>query len=194
VGDLNPIIGLFILIIAVAIIEIDDFRFITVLLGVLGGLFTVGAFLDGAFIEILPLAVYSIVLLPMALFIITTYTKHTEEPPLLQGVPSSGVLVVLLIVSYVVSVYIIGVAGIEWPLILIGIFGLVVKTDLRKTVVSLSILVYSVHLLTPGFDIVIEGILMLTAGILVLVILILAYRYFLLKGSMSTRELMELRY
>ncbi|TRO54277.1 hypothetical protein E2P64_09330 [Candidatus Bathyarchaeota archaeon] len=190
---MNTIIGLVILIIAVAIIEIDDFRFITVLLGILGGLFTVGALLDGVYIEILPLAVYSIVLLPLALFIITVYTKPTEEPPLLQGILSSVVLVVLIIISYVVSLFVLGVAGIEWSLILIGIFGLVVKTDIRKTVASLSLLVYSVHLLTPGFDIVIEGVLMLTAGILVLVLLILGYRYFVLRGSMSTRELMELK-
>jgi len=189
----NTIIGLVILIIAVAIIEINDFRFITVLLGILGGLFTVGALLDGVYIEILPLAVYSIVLLPLALFIITVYTKPTEEPPLLQGISSSVVLVVLIIISYVVSVYVLGVSGIEWSLILIGIFGLVVKTDIRKTAVSLSLLVYSVHLLTPGFDIIIEGVLMLTAGILVLVLLILGYRYFVLRKSMSTRELMELR-
>ena len=190
---MNTIIGLVILIIAVAIIEINDFRFITVLLGILGGLFTVGALLDGVYIEILPLAVYSIVLLPLALFIITVYTKPTEEPPLLQGISSSVVLVVLIIISYVVSVYVLGVSGIEWSLILIGIFGLVVKTDIRKTAVSLSLLVYSVHLLTPGFDIIIEGVLMLTAGILVLVLLILGYRYFVLRKSMSTRELMELR-
>jgi len=193
VGVVNTIIGLVILIIAVAIIEINDFRFITVLLGILGGLFTVGALLDGVYIEILPLAVYSIVLLPLALFIITVYTKPTEEPPLLQGISSSVVLVVLIIISYVVSVYVLGVSGIEWSLILIGIFGLVVKTDIRKTAVSLSLLVYSVHLLTPGFDIIIEGVLMLTAGILVLVLLILGYRYFVLRKSMSTRELMELR-
>ena len=192
-GVVNTIIGLVILIIAVAIIEINDFRFITVLLGILGGLFTVGALLDGVYIEILPLAVYSIVLLPLALFIITVYTKPTEEPPLLQGISSSVVLVVLIIISYVVSVYVLGVSGIEWSLILIGIFGLVVKTDIRKTAVSLSLLVYSVHLLTPGFDIIIEGVLMLTAGILVLVLLILGYRYFVLRKSMSTRELMELR-
>lgn len=192
-GDVNLIIGLLILIIAAAIIEINEFRLVSVLLGILGGLLTVGAFLDGAFIEILPLAVYSIVLLPMALFITTVYTKYTEEPPLLQVIPSIGVLVILIIISYVTSVYVLAASGIARPLILIGIFGLVVKTDLRKTAVSLSILVYSAHLLTPGFDIVIEAVLMLITGILVLVLLILGYRFFMLKGSMSTRELMELR-
>jgi hypothetical protein len=191
---MNPIIGLLVLILALAIIEIDDFRFITVLLGVLGGLLTLGAILDGAFIEVIPLTVYSIALLPMALFITTVYTKQTEEPPLLQGLPSIGVLVVLLIISYVISVYILGVVGIVWPLNLIGIFGLVIKTDLRKSVASLSILIYSVHLLTPGFDIVIEGMLMLFAGILMLVLLVLAHRFFVMKGTMSTRELIELRY
>ncbi|MFX1318870.1 MAG: hypothetical protein ACFE9O_06960 [Promethearchaeota archaeon] len=190
---MNLIIGLLILIIAAAIIEINEFRLVSVLLGILGGLLTVGAFLDGAFIEILPLAVYSIVLLPMALFITTVYTKYTEEPPLLQVIPSIGVLVILIIISYVTSVYVLAASGIARPLILIGIFGLVVKTDLRKTAVSLSILVYSAHLLTPGFDIVIEAVLMLITGILVLVLLILGYRFFMLKGSMSTRELMELR-
>lgn len=192
-GDVNLIIGLLILIIAAAIIEINEFRLVSVLLGILGGLLTFGAFLDGAFIEILPLAVYSIVLLPMALFITTVYTKYTEEPPLLQVIPSIGILVILIIISYVTSVYVLAASGIARPLILIGIFGLVVKTDLRKTAVSLSILVYSAHLLTPGFDIVIEAVLMLITGILVLVLLILGYRFFMLKGSMSTRELMELR-
>ncbi|MFX1404885.1 MAG: hypothetical protein ACFE9D_10530 [Promethearchaeota archaeon] len=190
---MNLIIGLLILIIAAAIIEINEFRLVSVLLGILGGLLTFGAFLDGAFIEILPLAVYSIVLLPMALFITTVYTKYTEEPPLLQVIPSIGILVILIIISYVTSVYVLAASGIARPLILIGIFGLVVKTDLRKTAVSLSILVYSAHLLTPGFDIVIEAVLMLITGILVLVLLILGYRFFMLKGSMSTRELMELR-
>ena len=191
---MNPIIGLLILILAVVIIEVDDFRFVTVLLGVLGGVVTIGAVLEGAFIEVLPLAIYSIVFLPMALFITTTRTKRTEEPPLIQGVPSIGLLLMLIIIAYVTSVYLLGVAGIEWTLVVIGVFGLIVKTDLRKSVASLSILIYAAHLFVPGVDFLIEGMLMLTTGILILALLVLSHRFFLIKGSMSTRDLKDLRF
>ncbi len=193
-GDVNPIIGLIILIIAVAIIEIGDFRIVTVLLGVLGALLTLGALIEGIFLEVIPLAIYSILFVPVAIFITSVNTKQTEEPPLIHGVPSIGVLLVLLIITYVVSFYILGVAGIEWALILVGVFGLVTKTDLRKIVTSLSILIYASHLLIPGFDYVIEGILMLFSGILILVLLVFAQRFFVLKGSMSTKDLRDLRF
>ncbi len=191
---MNPIIGLLILILAVVIIEIDDFRFVTILLGVLGGAITLGAILEGAFVEVLPLAIYSILFLPMALFITTVRTKRTEEPPIIQGVPSIGLLLILVIIAYVISFYLLGVTGIEWPLVVIGIFGLIMKTDLRKSVASLSTLVYSVHLFVPGVDFIIEGMLMLTTGILILALLVLSHRFFILKGSMSTRDLMDLRF
>jgi hypothetical protein len=194
VGEVNPIIGLLILILAVVIIEIDDFRFVTVLLGVLGGVVTIGAVLEGAFVEVLPLAIYSIVFLPIALFITTIRTKRTEEPPLIQGVPSIGLLLMIVIIAYVISVYLLGVAGIEWALVVIGVFGLLVKTDLRKSAASLSILIYAAHLIVPGVDFIIEGMLMLTTGILILALFVLSYRFFIIKGSMSTRDLMDLRF
>ena len=193
-GEVNPIIGLLILILAVVIIEVDDFRFVTVLLGFLGGVVTIGAVLEGAFVEVLPLAIYSILYLPMALFITTIRTKRTEEPPLIQGVPSIGLLLMLVIIAYVISVYLLGGAGIEWSLIVIGTFGLLVKTDLRKSAASLSILIYAVHLFVPGVDFIIEGMLMLTTGILILALLVLSHRFFIIKGSMSTRDLMDLRF
>ena len=191
---MNPIIGLLILILAVVIIEIDDFRLVTVLLGFLGGVVTIGAVLEGAFVEVLPLAIYSILYLPMALFITTIRTKRTEEPPLIQGVPSIGLLLMLVIIAYVISVYLLGGAGIEWSLIVVGAFGLLVKTDLRKSAASLSILIYAVHLFVPGVDFIIEGMLMLTTGILILALLVLSHRFFIIKGSMSTRDLMDLRF
>lgn len=191
---MNPYIGLIILIIAIAIIEIGDFHFVTVLLGVLGALFTIESILEGAIWSVIPLAVFSIAFVPVALFLTTVYTKRTEEPPLLHGIPSIGLLLVCVIITYAVSFYVLGVAGIEWLLILIGVFGLVTKTDLRKSVASLSILIYSSHLLIPAFDFIIEGMLMLFSGILILVLLVLAQRLFVLKGSMSTKDLMELRF
>jgi hypothetical protein len=194
VGEVNPIVGLLLLILAVIIIEVDDFRFGTILLGFLGGVITIGAVLEGAFVEVLPLAIYSIVFLPLALAIITTRTKRTEEPPLIHGVPSIGLLLMLVIITYVISFSFLGGTGIEWPLVVIGLFGLIVKTDLRKSVASLSILVYSVHLFVPGVDFIIEGMLMLTTGILVLALLVLGHRYFSMKGSMSTRDLTDLRF
>jgi hypothetical protein len=194
VGEVNPIIGLIILVVAIAIIEIGDFRIVTVLLGILGALITIEAILEGVFFGVIPLVIYSIVLLPIALFITTAYTKPTEEPPLIHGVPSIGLLLVLVIIVYVISTYLLGIGGIEWALIFIGVFGLLTKTDLRKSVASISILIYSVHLLVPGFDVVIEAMLMFFSSILILILLVLAQRFFVLKGTMSTKDLRDLRY
>ncbi|GEM_PF-3354140 len=193
-GDLNLIIGLIILIIAVAIIEIRDFRIVTVLLGILGAFFIIGAFLEGTFMEIIPLAIYAIVLVPIAIFITTVHTKQSEEPPLMHPVFSIGLLFVFGIITYVISFNVLGVGGIEWVLIMIGVFGLLTKTDLRKSVASLSILICSIHLLIPGFDIMIEAMLMFFSSILILVLLVFAQRVFVLKGTMSTKDLKDLRY
>lgn len=194
VGGINPIFGVIILILAVVIIEAWDFRIASVLLGILGVLLTLESILEGTILQVIPLAIFSIIFIPVALYFLTTRTQNTEELPFISRWLSIALLIILVIVSYVISFFILGSTGIEWPLIIVGIYGLLSKTDLRKTVASLAILTYSIHLLMPAFDVMIDGMLMLFFGILVLVLLILARRLFFLKESMSTRELRDLRY
>ncbi len=191
---MNPILGLMILITAFAIIELDDFRIISVLLGLLGSFITIGSILDGVIIENVPLALFSIIFIPGILYYFTLKTKRTEEPPLIPRLPSSGLLVILVIVAFTISVYLLGINGIQWPLIVIGAYGLLIKTDLRKSVGSLSILTYSVHLLVPAIDIIIAGVIILVSATLFSVLLFFAYRIYLLKGSLSTKDLKDLQF
>ncbi len=194
VGGINPILSVIILILAVVIIEAWDFRIVSVLLGILGALLTLESILEGMIIQIIPLAIFSIIFIPVVLYFLTARTKNTEELPFISRWLSIALLIILVTISYAISFFILGSTGIEWSLISVGIFGLLSKTDLRKTVTSLAILTYSIHLLIPAFDVLIDGMLMLFSGILVLVLLILGQRIFLLKESMSTRDLRDLKY
>ncbi|MFW9985296.1 MAG: hypothetical protein ACFFDJ_01890 [Candidatus Odinarchaeota archaeon] len=194
VGGINPILSVIILILAVVIIEAWDFRIVSVLLGILGVLLTLESILEGMIIQIIPLAIFSIIFIPVVLYFLTARTKNAEELPFISRWLSIALLIILVTISYAISFFILGSTGIEWSLISVGIFGLLSKTDLRKTVTSLAILTYSIHLLIPAFDVLIDGMLMLFSGILVLVLLILGQRIFLLKESMSTRDLRDLKY
>jgi hypothetical protein len=191
---MNPVLGLVILIIAFLVIEIDDFRLVSFLLGLLGTIITITSILDGKLIEIVPLAIFSIIFIPGILYYFSMKTKRTEEPPLIPGLPSSGLLVILVIIAFTISVYFLGITGIQWPLIVIGSYGLLSKTDLRKSVSSLSILTYSIHLLIPAIDVVIDGVIILFSATLFVVLLYFAHRIFLLKGSLSTKDLKELQF
>lgn len=193
-GGINPTLSVIILILAIMTIEAWDFRIVSVLLGILGVLLTLESILEGMIIQIIPLAIFSIIFIPVALYFLTVRTKNTEELPFISRWLSIALLIILVIISYAISFFILGITGIGWSLISVGIFGLLSKTDLRKTVTSLAILTYSIHLLIPAFDVLIDGMLMLFSGILVMVLLILSKRLFLMKESMSTRDLRDLKY
>ncbi|MFX0168678.1 MAG: hypothetical protein ACFE89_04880 [Candidatus Hodarchaeota archaeon] len=191
---MNPVIGVIIIILVMAIIEIWDFRAVPVLLAILGTILTTESLLEGIVLDIVPFTIFFIGFMPVSLYFTTIRTKIIEEPSLLTRVPSMVLLITLVIIAFVISFFILGVTSIQWPVILIGLYGLLSKTDLRKTTVSVSILTYSVHLLVPAFDIVIEGLLLVFSGGLILVLLLFAQRIFSLKGSLSTKDLRELQY
>ncbi|MFX1243775.1 MAG: hypothetical protein ACFE8F_02370 [Promethearchaeota archaeon] len=191
---MNPVIGVIIIILVMAIIEIWDFRAVPVLLAILGTILTTESLLEGIVLDIVPFTIFFIGFMPVSLYFTTIRTKIIEEPSLLTRVPSMVLLITLVIIAFVISFFILGVTSIQWPVILIGLYGLLSKTDLRKTTVSVSILTYSVHLLVPAFDILIEGLLLVFSGGLILVLLLFAQRIFSLKGSLSTKDLRELQY
>ena len=191
---MNLILGILILAFAVVSIEAWDFRLVPILLAILGGLLTVESFLGGGILYAYPLALFSLLFIPIAEGVTTTRTKFAEEPGLISRWFSIVILVVLVISSYAISFFLQGVADIQWSLILVGVYGLLSKTDLRKVVASLAILTYAVHLLVPAFDIVIEEIILLFSGGLIVVLLFFAIRFFELNKSLSTRDLRKLRH
>lgn len=188
------LLGLLILLCAIAVIEIDDFAFVSPLLGLQGVLFTIHFILEGPGAELIPLSVFSILFVPLSLYYVTAKTRRIEERPLIPGLPSTGLLAVLVAIAYVVSLPLFGADSILLPLILIGAYGLLAKTDLRKTVASLSLLISSIHLFTASLDVLVETALMVLSAILLLVLLYFALRIFSVKGSMNTRDLKELRF
>lgn len=84
--------------------------------------------------------------------------------------------------------------SIQWPFLLVGVYGLLIKNDLRKSMASLTICIYSLHVFTGVFDVLIEVMITMFSAILFLVLLYIAHRIFVLKGSLSTGDLKELRF
>jgi len=190
----NLLIGLLLLLFAIAVVEIGDFKLVPFLLGFLG-IVLIGQFiLEGAGFEIVPLAIFSVLFVPAILFYFTLKTKRTEERPIILGLPSLGLLIVLVAATYGVSAFVFSMGGIQWQLILIGAYGLLIKTDLRKSVASLSILINSLHLFGVSFDIFIEIALTSLSAVLLLMLLLFAKKIYSIKGSLSTRDLKELRF
>lgn len=176
------------------IIELSNFRIVSILLGILGILISSHYFIEGLLVEVIPLAIFSMIFVPFALYYFTSKTKRTEESPLLGGFLSLGVLVVLVIISYAISFFILGVISIQWSFLMVGVYGLLIKNDLRKIMVSLAICIYSLHLFTGAFDVLIEVVISMFSAILFLVLLYIAHWIFVLKSSLSTRDLKELRF
>lgn len=194
VGEVNLLIELLILLFAIAVIEIGDFKLVPILLGILGITLISQFILEGAGFEIFPLAIFSIIFVPTILLFNTLKTKRTEERPIILGLPSLGLLIVLVAVTYGVSAFVFSMEGIQWQLILIGAYGLLIKTDLRKSVASLSILINSLHLFGVSFDIFMEIALTSLSAVLLLLLILFAMKIYSVKGSMSTRDLKELRF
>ena len=86
----------FILICAIAVVEVSDFGLVPAIFG-LQGIFTIVFFaLEGSLVELLALEIFSIIFVPSALYYVTAKTKKTEELPLIIGWPSTGVLLILV--------------------------------------------------------------------------------------------------
>ncbi|MFX1562599.1 MAG: hypothetical protein ACFFDP_04755 [Promethearchaeota archaeon] len=191
---MNLVIGLLILLFAIAVIEIGDFKLVPFLLGILGITLISQFILEGAGFEIVPLAIFSILFVPAILLFFTLKTKRTEERPIILGLPSLGLLIVLVAVTYGISAFVFSMEGIQWQLVLIGAYGLLIKTDLRKSVASLSIIINSLHLFGVSFDVFMEIALTSLSAVLLLILILFAMKIYSVKGSMSTRDLKELRF
>ena len=191
---MNLILGLLILIFTIIVVELNDFKIVPILLGLHGALFAVDFILQGALIETIPFVLFSVILIPVVLFYFTTKTKTTEEQPLIRGWFSFGIQVVLVVLIYWGSFLIIFEGSLLLPLIFTGVYGLILKTDLRKTVASITILLNSTHQFIASFNLFIDILLLALSAILLVSLLYFAWQIFKIKGSMSTRDLKELRF
>jgi len=187
------LLGLIILVCTIAVVEVDDFALVSPLLGLQGLLLAIHLALEGAGMEVVPLALFSVLLVPVSLYYVTSKTKRSEESPLIGGLPSTGLLAVLVAVAYVLSLPFFGADNIMVPLLLISAYGLLAKTDLRKSVATLSLLVSSIHL-SSSLDIVVEAAMLGLSALLLLSLLYFTLRIFAVKGSMTTRDLKELKF
>jgi hypothetical protein len=195
------IFALLIILFAIAVVEADDFALVPIFLILLQAVFTAELFLEGSGLEsLLPLILVSIVIIPASLFLVTRKTKRAEERATLHGLQSAALLSILVVITYVVLGIIgfyhlltIDMANIQWLLIIIGVYGVLVKTDLRKIVACLTILTASLHFFTAGFDIIMDIALLTFSTLLLLMLLYFAYRSYLTNGSMSTKDLTTLR-
>ncbi|MFX0200876.1 MAG: hypothetical protein ACFFCW_32555 [Candidatus Hodarchaeota archaeon] len=193
VGEMNDLIGWLILLCAIVIIEFYDFRLVPALLGFQGVLFLFQFAHEGIGIEVLPLAIFSILFVPITLYYITVKTKIIEEKPLIPNLQSIGLLIVLIAIAYGV-LYLLNIEDIQLLLILVGVYGLLIKTDLRKSAASLSILINAAHLFMESFNVIVDFALMTLSAILILLLLYFANQIYLIKGSLSTRDLKDLRF
>ena len=191
---MNDLIGWLILLCAIVIIEFRDFRLVPALLGVQGILFIFQLTHEGVGVELLPLAIFSVLFVPATIYYITDKTKRSEEQPLIPYLQSIGLLIVLVAITYGVSYLLLDMDGLQIPLILVGVYGLLVKTDLRKSAISLSILINVSHLFMESFDVIVDFALMTFSAFLILLLLYFAKQTYSIKGSLSTRDLKELRY
>ncbi len=190
---MNDLIGWLILLCAIVIIEFHDFRVVPALLGFQGVLFLFQFAHEGIGIELLPLAIFSILFVPITLYYITVKTKIIEEKPLIPNLQSIGLLIVLIAIAYGV-LYLLNIEGIQLLLIVVGVYGLLMKTDLRKSAASLSILINAAHLFMESFNVIVDFALMTLSAILILLLLYFANHIYLIKGSLSTRDLKDLRF
>lgn len=198
---MNLIFALLMILFAVAVVETDDFALVPLFLMLLEAVFVTELFFEGSgLVSLLPLILVSIIIIPVMLFIVTVKTKRAEERAIIHGLQSVALLSIMVFVTYVVlgvigffQLFTLTMEGVQWLLIIIGVYGLLVKTDLRKIVACLTILTGSLHLFTSGFDIIMDIALLTFSTLLLLMLLYFAYRSYVTKGSMSTKDLTELR-
>ncbi len=198
---MNVIFALLIILFAVAVVETDDFALVPLFLILLEALFIAELYLEGAWIiSLLPLILMALILIPASLYFVTSRTKRAEERAILHGLQSVAFLSILVVVTYVVlgvigfyQFLVLDMVNIQWLLIIIAVYGLLVKTDIRKIVACLTILTGSLHLFTSGFDILMDIALLTFSSLLLLMLLYFAYRSYVIKGSMSTKDLTELK-
>ena len=198
---MNVILALLIILFAIAVVETDDFALVPIFLIILQAIFVAELYLEGSGLEsLLPLILVTIVIIPALLLLVTYKTKRAEERAILHGLPSVAILSILAIFTYVVlgiigfyHLFTLEMANIQWLLIIMGVYGLLVKTDLRKITACLTILTSSLHFFTSGFDLIMEIALLTFSTLLLIMLLYFAYRSHIIKGSMSTKDLTELR-
>lgn len=190
---MNDIIGWLILLCAIAIIEFHDFRLVPALLGLQGVFFIFQYAYEGINIELLPLTIFSILFVPATLYYLTVKTKISEEQPLLPNIQSIGLLIILMAIVYGIT-YLLNIESIQLLLILIGVYGLLMKTDLRKSAASISILLNTAHLFMENFNVIVDFALITLSAILILLLLFFAKQTYIIKGSLSTKDLKELRF
>jgi hypothetical protein len=201
VGEVNVIFALLIILFAIAVVETDDFALVPLFLMILQAVFVAELYFEGSGLEsLLPLILVTIVIVPAILYLVTAKTKRAEDQAILHGLPSVALLSILVVLTYVVlgiigfyHLFTLEMANLQWLLIIIGVYGVLVKTDLRKIVACLTILTASLHFFTAGFDLLMDIALLTFSTLLLVMLLYFAYRSYITKGSMSTKDLTELR-
>jgi len=184
-------LDILLLLLIIAIIELSDLTLVSLILSIQGLLFLYKFEMleAGAF----PLFVFSAIFSPILIYYLTKRTKKDEEKPLISGFLSISLLLILVVAGYVLS-NIFNLSNLILPLAFAGVYGLIAKTDLRKTAASLSILACVAHLFTASLGFEIDLVLILLFSILLLILLYMADKLFATKGSLSTRDLKELRF
>ncbi|MFX1475190.1 MAG: hypothetical protein ACFFCO_06925 [Promethearchaeota archaeon] len=198
---MNVIFALLILLFAIAVVETDDFFLVPIFLILLQSAFITELYFEGSGLEtLLPLILVSLIIIPAMLYLVTAKTKRAEEEAILHGLTSVATLSILVIITYVIlgtigffHLFTLEMANIQWLLIIIGVYGVLVKTDLRKAVACLTILTGTLHLFTSGFDLMMDIALLTFSTLLLLMLLYFAYRSYITNGSMSTKDLTTLR-
>ena len=184
-------LDILLLLLIIAIIELSDLTLVSLILSVQGLLFL---YEFGMLkVETLPLFVFSVVISPFLIYYLTKRTKKDEEEPLISGFLSVSLLLILVVAGYVLS-NIFNLSNLSLPLAFAGVYGLIAKTDLRKTAASLSILACVAHLFTTSLGFEIDLVLIFLFSILLLILLYMADKLFAAKRSLSTRDLKELRF
>lgn len=190
----STILNIIVLLSALVILEIKDIRLIPILLFIQGVSFTLLIVLGGLGIHIFPFIFLSILLSPAIVYYVIGRVDLSESKPLISFKPSILLSLLLVISSAYIQLLISRSLDFNVIIVVIGVYGVIVKTDLRRIASCLSMILTSLHMFIEHFPLELNIIFTFSSSTFLILFAYFTLKFYLISGKISTRELRGLRF
>lgn len=191
---ITAIINIIIIILAMIIIEVRRLLLLPLLIVAQGFLFTCSIILEGFSEHVFPIILFSIIFSPLIVNYIVRRIHLSESNPLLPSITSIALLILLVFLCIFTQFSLFGIIDLNFIVIIIGVYGIIVKTDLRKVTACLSMIFMASHVFLEYLPLELSIILTFSSILFLFFFVFFALKFYLASGKISTRDLKELRF
>ncbi|MEM1549970.1 MAG: hypothetical protein QXO74_04170 [Candidatus Methanomethylicia archaeon] len=188
------IINIIMVILATIMIEVRKLLLLPILLAAQGLLFTCSILLEGFSEHVFPIIFFSIFFSPFMVNYIIRRIHLSESNPLLPHIISIALLLLLVFLCISIQFLIFGIVDLNLIIIIIGVYGIIVKTDLRKIIACLSMIFMISHVFLEYLPLELSIILTFLSIFFLSFFIFFTLKFYLVSGKISTRDLKELRF